>query len=283
MLQLNLTLLWRKIKFALVSSGCLVISFWYQIWNPILNDSKRCSTFLFRVLQKSSKRVYSMSVYYAKWIPNFSQKARCLLLASHFPIGPEVERAFTELKNGLGKASLVTVQAGVPFEIGTDASDNAIAVLSQGGRPVAFISRTLSHCEKRYPGVEREATAVIEAVRKWQHFLEGRYFTIVTDQEASSFMFDQRHHGKKNTNTLWRLELGQYIFDIRRKPGVENVAPDTFSRMLMLRLESPSSNYTNILVTQVMLVFITSFVSVAYISQMKKPKPYAKTVIPALK
>jgi len=37
---------------------------------------------------------------------------------------------------------------------------------------------------------------MIEAVRKWQHFLKGRYFTIVTDQEAISFMFDQRHHGK---------------------------------------------------------------------------------------
>ena len=61
---------------------------------------------------------------------------------------------------------------------------------------MAFTSRTLSHCEKRYPAVEKEATAVIEAVRKWQHFLKGRYFTIVTDQEAISFMFDQRHHGK---------------------------------------------------------------------------------------
>jgi len=83
---------------------------------------------------------------------------------------------------------------GVPFELGTDASDNAVAaVLSYGGRPVAFMSRTLSHCEKRYPAVGKEVTAVIEAVRKWQHFLKGRHFTIVTDQEAISFMFDQRH------------------------------------------------------------------------------------------
>ena len=58
------------------------------------------------------------------------------------------------------------------------------------------MSRTLNHYEKRYPAVEKEATAVIEAVCKWQHFLKGRCFTIVTDQEAISFMFDQRHHGK---------------------------------------------------------------------------------------
>jgi len=46
-------------------------------------------------------------------------------------------------------------------------------------------------------------------------------------------MFDQRYHGKtKNTKILcWRLKLGQYNFDIRHKPGVEHVAPDTLSRM----------------------------------------------------
>ena len=105
-----------------------------------------------------------MFAYYAKWIPNFSQKARPSLKASHFPVGPEVEGA---IKTDLGKASLGVIQAGVPFELGTDASHNAVAaVLSQGGRPVAFMSCTLSYCEKRYPAVEKEATAVIEAVRK---------------------------------------------------------------------------------------------------------------------
>jgi len=122
---------------------------------------------------KELKRVCGMFAYYSRWIPNFSQKARPLLLAFHFPLGPEAERAFAELKSDLGNASLGAIQVGVPFELGTDASDNAIAaVLSQGGRPVAFMSRTLSHCEKRYPDVEKEATAVIEAVRKWQHFLK---------------------------------------------------------------------------------------------------------------
>jgi len=63
------------------------------------------------------------------------------------------------------------------------------AVWSQDGRPVAFMSRTPSECEKRYSAPEKETTAVIETVRKWLHFLKGRHFTIVTDQEAVSFMF----------------------------------------------------------------------------------------------
>jgi len=146
---------------------------------------------------KELKRVCGMFACYGRCIPNFSQKARPILLASHFPIGPEAERAFAELKSDLGKASLGAIQVGVHFELGNNASDNAItAVLSRGGRPVAFMSRTLSLCEKRCPAVEKQVTAVIEAVRKWQHFLKGRYLTIVRDQEAISFMFDQRHHDK---------------------------------------------------------------------------------------
>jgi len=125
---------------------------------------------------KKLKRVCDMFAYYAKWIPNFSEKAKPLLQASNFPIGAEAERAFKELKNDLSRASLGSIREGVPFEIETDASNHALAaVLPQGGRPVAFMSRTLSHCEKRYPAIEKEATAVIEPVRKWQHFIKGLF------------------------------------------------------------------------------------------------------------
>ena len=59
---------------------------------------------------KELKRLCGMFACYARWIPNFSQKARPLLLASHFLISPEAERAFAELKSDLGKASLGAIQ-----------------------------------------------------------------------------------------------------------------------------------------------------------------------------
>jgi len=98
------------------------------------------------------------------------------------------------------------------------------------------MSRTLSACEKRYSAVEKEATAIIEAARKWLHFLKGRHFTIVTDQESVSFMFSQTNRGKiKNAKIIsWRLELSQLHYDIRHKPCVYNVAPDALSRSCAL-------------------------------------------------
>ena len=117
----------------------------------------------------------------------------------------------------------------------TDASDYAIAaILSQNGRPVAYFSRNLNKTEKCYPAIEKEATAVIEAVRKWSHFLLGNHFTLYTDQRSASFMFDGESKGKiKNNKILSRkIELNQFSYDIEHKPGKLNVAPDALPRIV---------------------------------------------------
>jgi len=61
-------------------------------------------------------------------------------------------------------------------------------MLNQGGRPAAFMSRSLSGSELHHPAMEKEATAIIEAVRKWNHFLAGRRFTLITDQKSVAFV-----------------------------------------------------------------------------------------------
>ena len=51
---------------------------------------------------------------------------------------------------------MTTIQNGVPFEVETDASDYAIAaILSQGGCPVAFMSRTSDGVSRLGLGLER--------------------------------------------------------------------------------------------------------------------------------
>jgi len=106
------------------------------------------------------------------------------------------------------------------------------------------MSRTLTSCERLYPAVEKEACAIIEAVRCWKHYLKGRHFSLVTDQQAISYMFDQHHKSKiKNTKILsWRLELTQFSYDIHHRPGVDNVAPDAFSRVCLVTSNSSHSS-----------------------------------------
>ena len=141
--------------------------------------------------------------------------------------------AYVLLQQELANTCLGAIRKDILFVVETDASDYAIAgILSQDGRPGAFMSRTLNACERRYPAIEKEATAIIESVRKWAHFPKARTFTLVTDQKSLSFMFDKGNHGKIKNNKiiLWRLELSQYDYEIRHKPGKENIASDAFSQ-----------------------------------------------------
>ena len=44
----------------------------------------------------------------------------------------------------------------------------------------------LNKSEVHHSVVEKVASAIVEAVRKWAHFLSGRHFTIITDQKSVS-------------------------------------------------------------------------------------------------
>ena len=107
------------------------------------------------------------------------------------------------------------------------------ATFSQEGRPVAFFSKTLNKSEKVYPVVEKEALAIMEAVRRWSHYLYGKCFNLVTDQRALSFMLDKTSKGKdKNRKIqLWRAELGCFDYRVQHRPGKFNVVPDSLSRI----------------------------------------------------
>ena len=91
----------------------------------------------------------------------------------------------------------------------------------------------LNVSELKHSAVEKEALAIIEAVRKWKHCLTGRHFTLITDQKSMSYMFNTKHHGKiKNDKIMrWRIELSTFYFDIVYRSGQENIPADSLSRI----------------------------------------------------
>ena len=185
---------------------------------------------------KCLKRIIGLFAYYSSWISNYSEKIRPLLDSKVFPLSKDALTAFEDLKAELGKVTLQRIDENMPFTVETDASDFAIAaILNQGGRPVAFFSRSMKRNELSHPAVEKEACAVVEALRKWSHFLHGKHFTLFTDQEAVSYIFNRKNKKltkiKNDKMIRWRIELSCFDFDIVHKPGVSNVAADAMSRV----------------------------------------------------
>ena len=173
---------------------------------------------------KSFKRALGLFSYYARWIANFSKKIESLNKAKRFPLSEEAVDDFQAIKNEIASASLSSIDEHLPFIVECDASDTTVsATLNQGGRPVAFMSRTLQPHECHYPAVEKEATSIIEAVRKWRHFLARQHFNLVTDQQSVAFMLDSRKRTKVKNNKIqsWRLELASLSYTIQYRPGKE--------------------------------------------------------------
>ena len=184
---------------------------------------------------KSLKRVVGMLSYYSKWIKNFSEKIRPVNCNTIFPLPPKVKTIYNELLEELKTVTLGAINQDKQFTIETDASNFCIAAsLNQDNKPVAFFSRTLNKSEINHHAVEKEAAAVVEAVKKWRHLLLGKKFTIITDQRSISFMFGNMNKSKIKNDKIgrWRVELSELKYDIIYRPGKENFVADAFSRMV---------------------------------------------------
>ena len=93
------------------------------------------------------------------------------------------------------------------------------------------MSRKFEIHELRYSSVEKEATAIIESVRKWENLLRGKYSTLITDQHPVAIMMDNRKRTKnKNKKILnWRIEFASLSYTIQYLLGPENQAADILS------------------------------------------------------
>jgi hypothetical protein len=80
-----------------------------------------------------------------------------------------------------------------------DASGIAIgAVLSQDNRPVSYFSDKLNDYKEKYSTYDREFYVVIQALKKWRHYLIPEEFVLYSDNQALKFItrqekLNQRH------------------------------------------------------------------------------------------
>ena len=143
----------------------------------------------------------------------------------------QCEKSFQGVKTALTHAPVLTMPdpAGGDYEVICDASIVGTgAVLTQGGRPIAFESSKFSAAETRWTTTEQELWAVVHALKTWRCYLEGIPFTVITDHNPLVYLHTQSNLTRKQAR--WSQYLQQFEFKWEYRPGRTNVA-DPLSRI----------------------------------------------------
>ena len=99
----------------------------------------------------------------------------------------------------------------------------------QDGRPIAYYSKALLGRALACSTYEKELMAIVLSVLQWCNYLLGRRFCIRTDHKSLKYLLEQRILTMDQQR--WLVKLMGYDYEIEYKPGRENVAVDTLSRV----------------------------------------------------
>lgn len=177
--------------------------------------------------------------YYRKFIKDFALIAKpltnCLRKGETIQHTKEFVDAFHRFKQILTSSSILQYpDFSQQFIVTTDASNHAIgAVLSQGtigsDKPIAYASRTLSQSEEKLPAIEKELLAIHWGCKYFRPYLFGRKFVLYTDHKPLTYGLNLKNPNDKILK--WMVELREFDFEVRYKPGKQNVVADALSRI----------------------------------------------------
>ncbi|GFV00440.1 retrovirus-related Pol polyprotein from transposon 17.6 [Trichonephila clavipes] len=158
--------------------------------------------------------------------------------------GFDQQNAFQTLKNSLTTPPVLKQADGTkPYIIRTDASNYALgAVLLQGEgsdeHPIEYASRLLTPAERNYSTTEREALAVVWALKKFRGYIEGTEITVASDHQPLKWLLNL----KSPTGRLarWALEIQSFNLKVQYIPGKANVVANMFQARRLLQQQFPT-------------------------------------------
>jgi hypothetical protein len=182
--------------------------------------------------------------YYHKFLPNLSTVLHplhgLLQLGKKWKWSKDCERAFKTAKQLITSEEVLThFDPSLPLRLACDASPYGIgAVLSHRmpdgtERPIAFASRSLNAAECNYAQIDREGLSLVWGVKKFNQYLSGKHFTLITDHQPLVSIFNPRKCAAMAAARLqrWALFLGAHTYTIEFKGTKQHGSADGLSRL----------------------------------------------------
>ncbi|XP_039062791.1 uncharacterized protein LOC120207396 [Hibiscus syriacus] len=170
--------------------------------------------------------------YYRKFIKGYGELSKPLnnmLKKEGFYWSPEAVEAFEELKQVMCRYPVLALPNFEKFCLETNASSKGTGeVLSQEGRPIAYLSKALRPKHADLSIYENEYLTILMAVSHWRHYLENEPFVIKTDHEPLKHLLEH-----KLTTTIQKKELNKLLgldYTIQYRKGKHNKVTYALSR-----------------------------------------------------
>ncbi|XP_053967933.1 uncharacterized protein K02A2.6-like [Anastrepha ludens] len=195
----------------------------------------------------SEVRAFLGSVnYYGKFIAEMSNVRAPLDKLLHknekFNWNADCQKAFQQFKRILNSDSMLThYNPNLPLKVAADASNRGIGafichVFPDGSEKVIqHASKVLTDAEQKYSQIEKEALALVFALKKFHRFIFGRKFTLCTDHKPLIAIFG-KNKGiptyAANRLQRWALILMMYDFNIQYIKTTEFGCVDMLSRLI---------------------------------------------------
>lgn len=95
---------------------------------------------------------------------------------------------------------------------------------------MAYYSSSLCPKNAALSTYEKEALAILEALKRWRHYLIGHELIIKTGQQSLKFITDQKI--TEGVQHKLMMKLLEFNFQIQYKKGIANKVADALSRVL---------------------------------------------------
>ena len=181
-----------------------------------------------------------MTGYYRSCIRDYAHIAEPLVHLTRknirFAWGQDQQEAFDKLKEALVSDQVMAhPRTDAPYQLYTDACDYAIgAILCQKDetgmeRPIVYLSKQLSETQRRWATIEKEAYAVIHALKQLRPYLWGASYRTFTDHKPLTSLFTKDMNNTKIQR--WSVLLAEYGCNVEYHKGKLNVRADMLSRI----------------------------------------------------